>query len=82
MFESKTVVVSISIILLVTASFCKYHNHTEKKMGHHSEIISQCPGGKEYKKYCLNGGECYHLVDDDIVGSNCTLLYEGKRCQK
>ena len=22
----------------------------------------------EYKTYCLEGGECYHLVDEDIVG--------------
>ena len=34
------------------------------------------------KKYCLNGGDCYYLIDEDIVSCNCTWLYGGKRCEK
>ena len=82
MFETKTVVVSISIILLVAPSFGIYQAQTEKKMGHHSKIKSQGPSKNEYKKYCLNGGKCYYLVDEDIVGCNSTWLYGGKRCEK
>ena len=82
MCETKGVVISISIILLVAASFCIYQAHTEKKMRHHSGINSQGPCGNQYKKYCLNGGECHYLVDEDIVGCNCTGLYAGKRCEK
>ena len=82
MCEIKAVVVSISIVLLVAASFFIYQAQTENKVGHHSKIKSQGPCENEYKKYCLNGGECYYLVDEDIVGCNCTWLQGGKRCEK
>ena len=82
MCETKAVVVSISLILLVAVSFCIYQAHTENKVGHHSKIKIQGPCENEYKKYCLNGGECYYLFDEDIVGCNCTWLYRGKRCEK
>ena len=82
MCEIKAVVVSILKILLVAASFCIYQAQTEIKVGYHSKIKSQGPCENEYKKYCLNGSECYYLVDEDIVGFNCTWLYGGKRCEK
>ena len=82
MCETKAVVVSISLILLVPASFCIYQPHTENKVGQHREITSESPCDKEYKKFCLNGGECFYLVDEDIMGCNCTWLYGGKRCEK
>ena len=82
MCETKAAVVSISLILLVAASFCIYGAQTENKVGHHSKIKSQGPCENEYKKYCLNGGGCYYLVDEDIVGCKCTWLYGGKRCEK
>ena len=72
MRETKAVVVSISLILLVAASFGICQAHTENKEGQHREIKSGSPCENEYKKYCLNGGECYYLVDEDIVGCNCT----------
>ena len=80
MCETKTVVVSISLILLVAGSFCIYQAHTENKVGHHSKTKGPCEN--EYKKYCLKGNECYYLVDEDIAGCNCTWLYGGKRCEK
>ena len=82
MCEIKAVVLSIPLILLVAASFCIYQAQTENEVGHQSKIESQGPCENEYKKYCLNGGECYYLVDEDIVGCNCTWLYGGKRCEK
>ena len=82
MSETKAVVVSISIFLLVAASFCIYHAQNEIKVGHQSKIKSQVPCENEQKKYCLNGDECYYLVDEDIVGCNCKWLYGGIRCEK
>ena len=79
MCETKAVIASMSLILLVAASFGLYEAHTENKVGHHSKIKKQCPCENEYRKYCLNGGECYYLVDEDFVGCNCTWLYGGKR---
>ena len=82
MCETKAVVVSISLFLLVAASFCIYQAHTEIKEGQHRGIEIENPCEKEYRKYCLNGGECYYLVEEDIVACNCTWLYGGKRCEK
>ena len=72
MCETEAAVVSISLILLVAASFCIYQTHTENEVGHLSKIKSQGHCQNEDKKYCLNGGDCYYLVDEDIVGCNCT----------
>ena len=82
MCETKAVVVSISLILLVAVRFCIYQAHTKNKVGQEREIKSESPREKEYKKYCMNGGECYYLVDEDIVACNGTWLYGGKRCEK
>ena len=82
MCEIKAVVVSRSIFLLVAASFWIYQPQTENKVGHHSKIKIRGPCENEYKKYCLNGGECSYLVDEVIVGCNCTWLCGGKRCEK
>ena len=57
MCETKTVLVSLPLILLIAASFCIYQTHTEKKVGHHSEIKDQGPCENVFKKYCLIGGE-------------------------
>ena len=81
MFETKAVLVSISLVLLVAASFCLYQAHTEDKVGHHSEVKSQGPCENEYKKFCLKGSECFYLGDEDFVGSKCTWLYGRKGCE-
>ena len=44
------------------------------KMEHPSEIKSETPCEKEYKKYCLTGGKCFYLDDEDVVGCNLTWL--------
>ena len=72
MCDTKAVVVSISLFLLVAASFCIYQAQTGNKVGHRSKMKCQGPRENEYKKYCLNGGECYYLVVEDIVGCYCT----------
>ena len=82
MCETKALVVSLSTILLVAASFCIYQAHTENKVGHHSKIKSQGHCKSDYKKLCLNGGDCYYLVDEAFEGCNCTWLFGGKRCEK
>ena len=82
MCETKAVVVSISLFLQVAASFCIYQAQTENKVRHHSKIKSQALCENEYKMYSLNGGECYYLVYEDIVGCDCTWLYGGKGCEE
>ena len=79
MCEIKTVLI-VAALLLAAAGYCMYQ--ANPKVGQHREIKSESPCKKEYKKYCMNGGECSYLVDQDIVACNCTWLYGGKRCEK
>ena len=79
MCEIKTVLI-VAVLLIATAGFYTYQ--VNPKVGQHSEIKSESPCEKEYKKYCMNGSKCYYLVDEDIVACNCTWLYGGKRCEK
>ena len=81
MREIKTVLF-VAVLLLAVTCLCIYQTKSEKKVGHHSEIKSESPCEKEYKKYCLNGGECYYLNYEDIASCNRTWLYGGKRCEK
>ena len=84
MCEMKTVLI-VAVLLLAVTGFCIYQEKTEnseKKVEHHSEIKSEGPCEKEYKEYCMNGGECFYLVDEDIAACNCTWMYGGKRCEK
>ena len=79
MCESKTVLL-VAALLIAATGFCIYQ--ANPKVGHYSEIKSESPCEKEYKKFCMNGGECYYLDDEDIVACNCAWLYGGKRCEK
>ena len=81
MCEIKTAII-VAALLLAVLGFCIYQTKTEKKVGHHSEIKSEGPCEKVYKNYCLNGGECFYLVEEDIVACNCTWMYEEKRCEQ
>ena len=81
MCEIKTVL-NVTALLLAATGFCIYQVNSEEKVGQHSEIKTESSCEKEYKKYCLNGGECYYLVDENIVSCNCTWLYGGERCEK
>ena len=69
MCEIKTVLI-VAALLLAATGFCIHP--VKPKVGHHSEIKSESPCEKEYKRCCLNGGECVYVVDQDIVACNCT----------
>ena len=80
MCENKTVIF-VAVLLLAGTGFRIYQVNSEKKAEHHSRLKSGSTCEKHYNKNCLNGGECYYLVDEDIVACNCTWLYGGKRCE-
>ena len=79
MCEIKTVII-VAVLLLAAAYFYTYQ--VNSKVEQRSEFKSECPCEKEYKKYCINGGESYYLMDEDIKGCNCTWLYGRKLCEK
>ena len=39
-------------------------------MGHNSQLENESDCEKEYRGFCLNGGERYYLIDQNIVGCN------------
>ena len=73
MCEIETVLI-VAVLQIAAAAFYTYQVKSQTKVGQHSEIKSESPYEKEYKRYCLNGGECYYLVDEDILACNCTWL--------
>ena len=79
MSEIKTVLI-VAVLLIAAAGF--YTCQVIPKVEQHSEIKSESPCEKEYKKFCMNGGESFYLVDEDSAASNCTWIYGGKRCEK
>ena len=79
MREIKNVLI-VAVLLLAAVGFYTYQ--VNPKVGQHREIKSESPCEKEYKKFSMNGGECFYKVDEDIVARNCTWLYAGKRCEK
>ena len=79
MCEVKTVLI-VAVLLLAATGFCI--KISENKVGHHSEIKTESPCGKQHKKYSLNGGELCYLVGEDLVGCNCPWLYGGQRYEK
>ena len=81
MCEIETVLI-VPVLLLAAAGFYTNQLNSVMKVGQHREIKSESSCKKEYKKFCMNGGESYYLVDEDIVACNCTWLYGGKRCEK
>ena len=66
MCEIKTVSIVV-VLLLAAAGFYRYQVNSETKVGQQSEIKIESPCEDEYKKYCMNGGESYYLVDEEIV---------------
>ena len=43
MCQTKAVLVSLPLVLLVAASFCLYQAYTKNKVGQHSEVKSRGP---------------------------------------
>ena len=78
MCETNSVVLSISILLLLEASFCIYLAHTENKMGHYSQVKVKFLAKKGTRSVVWTG-EGYYPVDEDIAGCNCTWLFGKKK---
>ena len=79
MCEMKTVLI-VAVLLLAAAGF--YTCQVKPKEEQHREIKTEGPCEKEYKKYCMNGGECFYLDDEIIVACNCTWMSGGNPCEK
>ena len=76
MCQTKTILVSLPIILIVASIFCIHRTHTEKKEGHHSEMKTKGPCENEFKIFCLNCGQSFHPVGNVFVGCKSSWLYE------
>ena len=70
MLRTKTILVFLTIVLPVAASFCIHQVHTEKKWGLESEINRPSHFENVEKKFCFNGCDCYYPKDEHIVGCN------------
>ena len=60
-------------ILIITNS----HNETTNNSRNNTD---SCP--EEFTGYCMNGGYCDNLEEQQTVACECTELYGGKKCEK
>ena len=60
-------------ILLITNS----QNETTNNSGNNTD---SCP--EAFTGYCMNGGYCYYLEEQQTVACERPELYGGKRCEK
>ena len=78
MCEIKTVII-VAVLLLAADGFYTYQVNPKWDNIEKSKVKLLA---KKSTKYYENGGECYYLVDEDILACNCTWLYGRKRCEK
>ena len=50
----------------------------QKTVGSHSEVKSQSPCENENKKFFINGGKCFYILDEDIASCNFSGCIEEK----
>ena len=60
-------------ILLITNS----RNETTNNSGNNTD---SCP--EDFTGYCMNGGYCIYLEEQETVACECPEHYGGKRCEK
>ena len=66
-------ILSTPILLLTSNS----QNETTNNSGNNTH---SCP--EEFTGYCMNGGYCTYLEEQQTVACECPELYGGKRCEK
>ena len=60
-------------IFLITNS----QNETTNNSGNNTDSCSE-----EFTGYCMKGGYCYYLEEQQTVACECPELYGRKRCEK
>ena len=66
------IVAILTTPILITNS----ENETTNNSGNNTD---SCP--KDFTGYCMNGGYCYYLEEQQTVACECPELYGGKRCE-
>ena len=69
--------VVVAFIFGLNVSLFIYQVNTTESVGQNVD-----PCIKEYKDYCINEGECFSYVEENIIGCLCPPLYGRKRCEK
>ena len=69
--------VSVALIIGLNVSLFVYQVNTTESVGQNLD-----PGARENKNYCMNQGECFSYVEENIIGCLCPPLYGGKRSEK
>ena len=77
MSETLAKVLVGAFFIVITTGLFIYQVRTTEKVGRNSD-----PCIEEYKDYCMNEGECFSHVEENIIGCLCPPLYGGKRCDK
>ena len=78
MSETLAKVLAGAFFIVITTSLFIYQVRTTEKKGRNPD-----PCIEEYKDYCMNEGESFSYVEENIIiGCLCPPLYGEKRCDK
>ena len=62
--------VVVALIIVTTVSLFNYQVKTTEKVGQNLD-----PCAKEYKDFCMNEGECFSYMEENIIGCFRPPLY-------
>ena len=68
------------IVAILTTPILLITNSQNEKTNNSGNNTDSCP--EEFTGYCMNGGYCYYLEEQQTVACECPELYGGKRCEK
>ena len=68
----KLVVIAIA---LVSVAFCIYQLSPQQNV-----VLKTDPFENEYNRYCMSGGNCTYIWDEEVVACLCPPLDGGRRC--
>ena len=75
MSETLAKVLVGAFFIVITTGVFIYQVRTTEKVGRYTDLCIE-----EY--YCMNEGECFSHVEENIIGCLCPPLYGVKRCDK
>ena len=68
------------IVSILTTPISVFTNSQNKTTIISGNTTDSCP--EELTGFCMNGGFCIYLEEQETVASECPDLYSGKRCEK
>ena len=74
------VILTFTFIVAILTTPILLITNSQNETNNSGNSTASCP--EEFTVYCMNGGYCYYLEEQQTVACECPELYGGKRCEK